>query len=467
MQLSLSEIIVPLLYLVLLLVLGFRSSTSVDRTGFIAGGRILTLPAFIATLVTTWYGGILGVGEFTFNYGLSNWIVFGLPYYIFAVLYALFLAPAIRKSPALTIPGQVALCYGEKAGALSAIWAFFMTSPAPYIVMLGLLLTWMTGWPLWICIVLGAVFSMFYVFKGGFQAVVRTDKLQFLLMFLGFILVFTVLVTKYGGYAFLKFNLPPVHLSLTGGNTWSYILVWYFIAVWTFVDPGFHQRCAAASSPRVARNGILFAIIFWLAFDFLTTSVGLYARAILPSLKNPTLSFPILAHQVLSPFVSGLFLTGLLATVMSTIDSYTLLSAISFGDDFLGRLSGKNRDSVRRIRLGVLFTAIFAVVLAIWLPSVVQLWYVIGTLFIPPMLLPVLSSYFPAIKVPSSYAIANLVIGFLCPLGWLIAGVVAGNGSMNPDYPLGVQPMFPGVLVSLVLFLLGRRSFKKNVESGK
>ena len=30
---------------------------------YLLAGRRVTLPAFVATLVTTWYGGILGIGE--------------------------------------------------------------------------------------------------------------------------------------------------------------------------------------------------------------------------------------------------------------------------------------------------------------------------------------------------------------------------------------------------------------------
>ncbi|MEJ2051569.1 MAG: hypothetical protein P8Y60_17340, partial [Calditrichota bacterium] len=78
------EIIPILLYLALLLFIGFRKRSNLsDEEDFILGGRRLTLPAFVATLVTTWYGGILGIGEFTYRYGFSNWVVFGLPYYIF------------------------------------------------------------------------------------------------------------------------------------------------------------------------------------------------------------------------------------------------------------------------------------------------------------------------------------------------------------------------------------------------
>src|SRR5262249_46654116 len=66
-----------------------RRPSAVD---YVVAGRRVTLPAFVATLVASFYGGILGVGEFTWRYGIANWLVFGVPYYLGAALFAGFLA---------------------------------------------------------------------------------------------------------------------------------------------------------------------------------------------------------------------------------------------------------------------------------------------------------------------------------------------------------------------------------------
>ena len=117
------EIVPIVIYLILLLYLGIRSgSRQKNLDDFVLGNRLLTLPAFIATLVTTWYGGILGVGEFTYLYGLSNWIVFGLPYYLFAILFAFFMAPKIRSSNLISIPDQFYKNYGKTSGYIGTIF---------------------------------------------------------------------------------------------------------------------------------------------------------------------------------------------------------------------------------------------------------------------------------------------------------------------------------------------------------
>jgi len=66
--------------------------------------------------------------------------------------------------------------------------------------MLGFLVHLVTGWSLTLSVVVGTVFSAIYVLTGGFRAVVRTDKLQFIFMYGGFLLMLGVLISRYGGF---------------------------------------------------------------------------------------------------------------------------------------------------------------------------------------------------------------------------------------------------------------------------
>ena len=105
---SLIDTLLILLYFSAVVFIGFRAIRRGrhESEDFLLAGRTLTLPMFVATLVSTWYGGILGVGEFSYRYGISNWVVFGVPYYFFALVFAVFLAKRIRATNHITIPDQ-------------------------------------------------------------------------------------------------------------------------------------------------------------------------------------------------------------------------------------------------------------------------------------------------------------------------------------------------------------------------
>lgn len=442
-----------LLYAVLRL---FRSQAS-GATDYIVAGRRLTLPAFTASLVTTWYGGILGVGEYTWQHGISNWLVFGVPYYLFAGVFALFLAGRARRSRMLTVPDLLEERYGRPAALVGAGVIFVMTAPAAYVLMLGVLVVFATGWPLWLGVVLGTALSVGYVFRGGLRAVVATDIVQFFLMFLAFLILVPVCVIKFGGWSFLKAELPAAHLAWDGGLGWQAIAVWYFIALSTLVEPAFYQRCYAAQSESTARRGIAAAIGLWIVFDFLTTTAGLYARVLLPDLADPVQAFPALAAAVLSPFWQGVFTVGLLATIMSTVDSYSFIGAITLGRDIIGRWRGlaggcvysdvdpddePAGGSLTLIRWSLLATAVLAVVMALLAGSVITLWKTLGSLGTPVLLLPMTLAHtrfhLPGRVVVGSMIAAGCVAGF-----WMSMG---RGGTW-----LGVEAIFPGLLVSAAI----------------
>ncbi len=121
---------VIIIYFASVLILGFCRSkkSSANTDNYILAGRKLSLPGFVATLVTTWYGGILGIGENTFNYGIQTWFIFGLPYYLFAILFAIFIAPRIRKLNFVSIPDQFHNRYGKPAGVISGVFLLFLSS---------------------------------------------------------------------------------------------------------------------------------------------------------------------------------------------------------------------------------------------------------------------------------------------------------------------------------------------------
>jgi SSS family solute:Na+ symporter len=449
------DLIIILLYFSAVIFLGlFRSRRDKKSTSeFVLAGRKLSLPGFVATLVTTWYGGILGVGENTFNFGIQTWFIFGLPYYVFAFIFAFTIAPRIRKSNMMSIPDHFHTAYGKPSGIISAFYVLLLSSPAPYILSIGIVIQYTVGIPLGTATISAAVLSLVYIWFGGFRAVVRTDILQFILMFGSFLLILYFAWIKIGSPGELLTRLPEGHLSPLGNHTLQYIIVWFLIATWTFVDPGFYQRCAAAKSPATARNGLLISILFWFVFDFMTILTGFYAKVSLAPTAAPLLAYPMLGHELLPPIFYGLFLTGILATIMSTIDSLGLINSVTFGRDIISRLKfSKLTDNDEKttpvIRLGLIISAMIAILLALMIPSVVRLWYTIGSIIVPGLIIPFLMTFNKNWR-PNNKRSAVILI--LAPV--MVSAAWFGWGAAGMGYPFDLEPFFPGILISIVLSL--------------
>ncbi len=334
--------------------------------------------------------------------------------------------------------------------------------------MLGVLIQLMFGLNLTASVILATFVTIWYLYSGGFRSDVWVNAFEFIMMFAGFAAMVFFAVRSYGGFGFIEANVPELHLTWHGGNSLQYIAVWFFIALWTLVDPAFHQRCYAAKDGKTAQRGILISVLFWFCFDFLTTVTGLYARATLPDLDQPMFSYPLLAETTLPSVAKGLFYVGLLATIMSSLSSLMFISAMTVGNDIAGRLTrSPQRDRVvsRWTKIGLVLGGGFAVGLALLVPSVVSIWYTIGTTIIPGLLIPVMAGYFENLKIPSSYAFNAMLFGWMTSTVSLLYGIFnsEGGGSM---YWLGLEPMYPGLAVSILIWAAGRVHLHKTKGDG-
>ena len=454
---STSDLLVIIIFFFSVIAIGFISGrkSGAEADDYLLSGRKVGLFLFILTNVSTWYGGILGVGEFTYRYGLVSWFTQGLPYYIFAFLFALLLAKKIRNASLFTIPDKLTEVYGEKAGLISAVLVFVLVSPAPYLLMTANLISLIFGTGILISLILGLILSIAYLLQGGFKANVYTDSFQFFIMFGGFILILVFAISKYGGTEFLASNLPASHLKITGGASPTFIIVWYLIALWTFADPGFHQRCYAAKSGDVAVKGIIISIIFWGLFDFLTTSTGLYSRAVLPDISQPVQSYPLLAEKVLGPGLKGVFYAALFATIMSTLNSFLFLSGTTIGRDFIYKLN-KNKDE-KKLKpytiYGLIISGILSIILAYFIPSVIEIWYTIGSFCIPGIILPVISSYYPKYRVQNRIIVLEMILASGGSIIWFI---IRENFKLN-NMLNEIEPMLIGLTIALLIHIYGMK----------
>ena len=448
------DIFIILLFFFIVVAIGFIPRASSNNEDYLLSGRKVGLFLFVLTNVATWYGGILGVGEFSYRYGLVSWFTQGFPYYVFAIIFALFFAKKIRETSLFTIPDKIEKVYGKSLSIIAAVLIFILVSPAPYMLMLASLLSMIFNLPLLPSLFIAGIFSTIYLFKGGMKADIITDAFEFFVMFIGFIIIVISAYSIYGGSDFLVSSLPASHLKLTGEASPTFIIVWFLIALWTFADPGFHQRSYAAKTGNIAVKGIIISVIFWAFFDFLTTSTGLYARAVLPDLDNPVLSFPALAEKILSPGLKGLFYAALFATILSTLNSFLFISATTFSKDFMQKIMpGIVKNDLRKYtRIGLVLTSLISIVFAYYAQSVISLWYTIGSLCIPGLIFIVVGSYYEKFRLKNNLAVTQVILSTLISTIWWI---VRENCSEVPILS-EIEPMILGIITALIIQIAGK-----------
>lgn len=457
-NLSIVDYAIIIGYFVLVFAIGFfvKNEQGDDLENYFLAGRKLTLPLFVATLVTTWYGNFLSMGELAFSQGLVMWLTQGIFWYVVYFFVAFFLAEKIHKTKLFSIPDQLEASYDKRTALLGAGVNLLLMVPAVYILSLAYICELIFGWDKIPCVLLGTLIPLLYMIKGGFKAVVYTDFIQFIFMFAGIALVIPFAYFKYGGWDFLAANLPSSHLSFTGEWSWQLILAWFLIAMWSIVHPGFYQRIFASHDLKTAKQGILWSIGFWFIFDMMINLVGLYAFAAMPDLK-PETSLLAFSASVLPVVFKGIFFTGLVATVMSTLDSLGFSSAMSISYDIFLRVKKdlSHKQVININKWALIFILGLGIIVAIYFESLIELMYVRGTIAISALLVPLLASYYPNVIASPSKGFTKRSnpggVGF-----WsMLAGILGASlGYFLKQYcGFELEPIFLGLFCSLMMFV--------------
>ncbi|MFA6427890.1 MAG: sodium:solute symporter family protein [Candidatus Magasanikbacteria bacterium] len=460
MQLHIVDQIIVGVYIIITLILGFKiSRKKLDDSGYMSAGRKLTLPVFVMTLVTTWYGAIFGVGEMIFGYGLVGWVTQGLVWYAVYFIFALLLAKKIHGHGHPTVASLLKERIGNSSSKIAAVFTYIMTTPAPYVLSLGVFVQLLFGISLFYAVAISFLMTTIYVWYAGFWAVLKTDKLQFGFMYLGFILLIIFAIQKFGGLDFIASHVPATHLTLTGELPWQTIIVWGLLALWTLVDPNFYQRCFAAQDSKTAQRGIIYSILFWFLFDMMTLIAGLYARAAFPYI-SPTDAYMVLSQNVLPVVAQGIFIIGIFSIIVSTVESFIFASATIVSVDFLQN-KYKQFSLQRLTRIGIVATLALSIILIFAFKSIIGIIYAVGTVGVSTLILPVLLVLFTKKKLNDRAITISMILASIASGLWLVEGWVKQEYGW-PVYRWNVEPMYIGIATSIIVLLVALRwMFKK------
>lgn len=423
-------------FIILLSLLRKKKTLPHGNVDFLLAGRKLSLLPFVATLVTTSYGWISGIGEIYYDYGISAWLFLSLPYTLFGIVVAFFFTKRFRMEEVNSIPELLDKKYGSKVARFGTLFVLLFVSPAMYILMGAQVIEHVFDWNILICIALIIVFSSIYLYRGGFGSLIRNDSIKFLLMFGGFAVVFFTLVSDYSSE--FQEAIPASKLEFSLSAHWMEILSWFVMASIVLADPAYHQRIYASESPATAKKGILLSILCWTVFDFLAGGTAIYAIALLPENADTSTIYLQLGDQFLSPFINGLFYLGILSTILSTADSFLFLSAQSLSIDLL-RLKGSTE---RKMKIGLASMSLLSFLLLLYYQdkSAVNIFLDFTPYIVSALVAPVIFSFHPKFRLQENEVLLQMSLSVLVCLLF----------SLWPQELFGekLNPVIPGLLFS-------------------
>ena len=233
--------------------------------------------------------------------------------------------------------------------------------------------------PMMVHVILIALLGGLYVILGGLKAVMITDTIQGVLLFLAAGTIFVVLFAEFGfDWGVFPETAPEDGFTVAPPADDDFLpwpgiftgVIWLGFYTW-ITNHVVVQRVLAAKNLDHGRWGALFAGVMQLPFLVLLIFPGILARDVFPDLENPDLAWPSLIFEYMPVGVRGLIVAALLAALMSSLDSVLNGASSLVVNDFIKtRRKQLSEKTLLRISRGLV--ALFMLIAIAWAPVILQ-----------------------------------------------------------------------------------------------
>ena len=425
-------------YLILILFIGikaYRRTHSLDD--YILGGRKLgaavTALSVGASDMSGWL--LLGLPGAIYLSGLSEiWIGIGLV--LGAYCNWLFVSKRLRiysqhANNSLTLPDYFENRFNDTTRALRLVSAFvillfFTFYTASGLVGGAILFENSFGLQYSTALISGGFIIVGYTFIGGFLAVVWTDAVQAVLMFLALLVAPTVVILSSGGMDVVWQQVQAVNPQSTKLFSNMTLIGFLSLIAWGLGyagQPHILARFMAVESPQKLAAARRIAMVWMILVLFGSIATGLAGIAYFADnpLENPETVFITLSQQLFNPWVAGIITAAILSAIMSTVDSQLLVSSSVISEDFYRvfvRPQASEKELLMVSRGAVIAIALLAMFIASdresrVLDLVSYAWAGFGAAFGPVI---VFSLFWRSMTAAS--AIAGMIVGAVTVVVW-------------------------------------------------
>jgi len=336
------DYVIIIVYMASVLMIGSYFGKYVKSTGdlFLAG-RSLPFWAIGMSIVVSDIGALdlIGGAGGAYDRGIAqanfDWIG-SVP----ALLLAAFIfVPYYWRAGVYTLPEFIGRRYNAAARWLlaSVLLLFMLLTLAIMLWASAVFLNRILGWDYWIGIWATALIVGIYTISGGLTAVVMTDVMQLVVMFIGTAALLALGMYEVGGWSGLQATIlaePDVNEDYfrllqphQPGNDYPWPGMVFSLGI--IMSTGYYvgnqavmQRALGARSEWDAKASMLTAGVFKLMIPFLVFLPGMAARAIDPELAKHDEAIPMMINLLLPAGLKGLMFAAFFASLMSSVDSY-------------------------------------------------------------------------------------------------------------------------------------------------
>ncbi|HUT52264.1 MAG TPA: sodium/solute symporter [bacterium] len=409
------DIFVIMLYMLGIMFMGSYFGKYVRSSGdYFLAGRMLPWWAIGMSLVVSDIGALdfIGVSGQGYQYGIVvanfDWIGCLPP----LILAAFIFAPYYWRAGIYTIPEYLGRRYNQWVRLIHAIlWGLFLAANLaimfwatglmfnefiplndtfmagiPHAVLGGLPWHYGPNWQIMLWILFIAVVVGVYTISGGLSAVVITDVVQLVIMFVGGLAIIAVGLYQLGGIGPLKetiYALGPEYqnhfkLFLPADSPTPYPWTGIIFGLAFVLAPAYWlgnqaiiQRTLGARSEWDAKAGTLWCGFLHALIPILITVPGLIGLALYHGeVTNSDMAFPHMINKLLPAGMTGLVFAAFMAGLMSSVDSALNSAATIWTKDIWQSYFSKDASDRQLLIMGRILTFVFIIMAVLVAPIV-------------------------------------------------------------------------------------------------
>ncbi len=415
-----TELIIITLYFLAMIAIGIASRRKArGADDFFVAGRSGSSLFITGSLLATIIGGsaTIGMAGLGFKQGLTGawWLLVGS---IGLLFLGIFFAQKVRRLALYTLPELIEKQYGRRMALAASVLIVvaWVGVVAAQIIAAGQILSILgMGSPtLWMAIF--TVIFVTYTVLGGQHAIIRTDALQAVIIFVGISGGAALLLSRLGGWDGLQGSLSPEQFSFPlspqfGGINLVTLLL--LVGLTYVVGPDMYSRLFCARDDKTAKASVLWTALLMIPLAFAITFIGMGAAILFPEISAEQ-AFPMVIKEIFSPLLGGIVLAALLCAVMSSADTTLLSASTILVVDIVGwfRPSLSSSKILPRSRWAIVLLGICSLVVALALKGVISALLFAYTVYTGGVILPVIAGFFKdKLKVTPSGALAALIGG--------------------------------------------------------
>jgi Na+/proline symporter len=400
---------------------------------------------------------MMGAAGASYDHGLIGVIAdpFGGALCLFLV--GFFFVRMFRRLRLLTFIDFFQNRYGTTAATIAAIGSIASNIgwTGALLVAFGLVFQSLTGVPMELGIMGGAVVVFIYTVAGGMWAVAVTDFVQMVVIAIGLVLLLVVVLIDVGGWSVISPQLPEgTFRMIPAVHTWevwlNYFRAWVIFGLADVTAQTLLQRAFSAKNEQVAQNSFYVAGFGHLSLGMIPVTLGIIASVTMPGLVDKETVVPELAIAHLHPVAIAVFVGALLAAIMSSADSALLAAASLFSVNVMPLFKKQMTDKFRLLttRIAIPVFGSIAVFVAIKVKVVYDLIMDANSVILVCVTIPFIVGIYWR-KANRTGALVSMAVGFLT---WFIAIVFA------PGFPGDLLGLLTGLVAMLIATALTQKS---------